>query len=186
MKLYKTIVLSLIIMVIVCSVYRIVPGRPYGFAPQWAMAIFAGAVIRDRKWAFIIPVLSMFLSDLLYQALYNAGISTMPGFYVGQWQNYILFGLLALVGMAMKKINVKNILVASLAAPTIYFFLSNFLIWESGAGYARAKTASGLMQCYTDGLPFYGVSLAATIVFSALLFGSFMLIRKSALQTASI
>jgi hypothetical protein len=185
MKLNKTIVLSLVLMVIVCSVYRVVPGRPYGFAPQWAMAIFAGAVIRDRKWAFIIPVLSMFLSDLLYQALYNAGISTMPGFYVGQLQNYILFGLLALVGMAMKKINVRNIFVASLAAPTIYFFLSNFILWESGGGLVRSKTFGGLMQCYGDGLPFYGTSLVATLFFSALLFGSYMLIRKNALRPAA-
>ena len=150
------------------------------------MAIIAGAVIRDRKWALIIPVLSMFLSDLLYQVLYNAGLSVLPGFYNGQWQNYVLFGLLALVGMAIKKINVRNILFASLAAPTIYFLLSNFILWESGGGLARPKTFNGLMQCYGDGLPFYGTSVVATILFSALLFGSYFLIRKSALRPAAL
>ena len=63
MKPSKNIVWSFVLLVIIAALYRIIPGRPFGFAPQWAMAIFAGAVIRDKKWAFIIPVLSMFVSD---------------------------------------------------------------------------------------------------------------------------
>src|SRR5450755_4256525 len=128
MKTSKNIVLYFLLLVLVCALYRIIPGRKFGFAPQWVMAVFAGAVIKDRKWAFIIPVLSMFVSDLLYQVLYSGGLTNMPGFYEGQWQNYLLFALLVLVGMAVKKINVLQIAVASVAAPTLYFLASYFLI----------------------------------------------------------
>jgi hypothetical protein len=181
MKPSKNIIWSFILLVIIAAIYRVVPGRPYGFAPQWAMAVFAGAVIKDRKWAFIVPVLSMFISDLFYHMLYLGGITNMQGFYEGQWQNYLLFVLLVFVGMAIKKINVVQITAASIAAPTLYFLISNFLVWASNGttrGLDRPKTFDGLMLCYADGIPFYRMSVLATLVFSAVLFGSYFIIRN--------
>ena len=181
MKSSKNIVWSFFLLVIIAAIYRIIPGRPFGFAPQLAMAVFAGAVIRDKKWAFIIPVLSMFISDLFYQVLYSGGMTSMPGFYEGQWQNYILFALLVFVGMAIKKLNVIQIATASLAAPTLYFLASNFLVWASNGttrGLDRPKTFNGLMQCYADAIPFYRMSILATFVFSAILFGTYLFIQN--------
>jgi hypothetical protein len=177
----KTIAWSFFLLVIIAAVYRIIPGRPFGFAPQYAMAIFAGAVIRDKKWAFIIPVLSMFISDLFYQVLYLGGATSIPGFYEGQWQNYVLFALLVFVGMAIKKLSVIRIAAASLVAPTLYFLASNFLLWASNGttrGLNRPKTFSGLLQCYGDAVPFYRMSILATFIFSVILFGSYLLIRN--------
>jgi len=182
MKHTKTLIWSFILLVFIAAIYRIIPGRPYGFAPQWAMAIFAGAVIKNRKWALIMPVLSMFISDLLYQLLYIGGLTEMTGFYSGQWQNYILFALLVFIGFAIKKYNVFNIAAASLAAPAVYFLLSNFIVWSGWSGtrgFARPKTWDGLLMCYADGIPFLLNSLIATVVFSTILFGSFSLIRRS-------
>jgi hypothetical protein len=181
MKSTYKIIWSFLLLVVIAALYRIIPGRPYGFAPQWAMAVFAGAVIKDRKWAFIIPMLSMFISDLLYQVLYMGGLTSIPGFYEGQWQNYILFTLLVFVGFAVKKLNVLQITVASLTAPTLYFIVSNFLVWASNGttrGLDRPKTFNGLMLCYSDGIPFYMTSLLATLVFSAILFGTYAFIRN--------
>ncbi|TKK67426.1 hypothetical protein FC093_14095 [Ilyomonas limi] len=180
MKITKRIVVALVLLTAVCALYRIIPGRPWGFAPQIAMAVFGGAIfINNKKWAFAAPLLSMFLSDVLYEVLYHAGISVMPGFYEGQWQNYLLFGLLTTVGFLVKKINVLNVLLASIAAPTVYFIISNFLVWTAGAGWSRPKTLSGLMMCYNDGLPFYPNSLYSTVFFSIVLFGGYYLIQKS-------
>ncbi|HLX93121.1 MAG TPA: DUF6580 family putative transport protein [Puia sp.] len=181
MKPSKTIIWSLVMLVIIASLYRVIPNRPYGFAPQWAMAVFTGAVIKDKKWAFIVPVLSMFISDLLYQMLYVTGVSSLPGFYEGQWQNYILFGLLPLVGMAIRKVNIIGVVTASLAAPTVYFLLSNFVLWAGWSGtrgLGRPKTFDGLMQCYNDAIPFYRTSLFATVIFSVILFGGYILLKK--------
>src|SRR5450432_2539864 len=181
MKSSKIIVWSFLLLVIIAALYRIIPGRPFGFAPQWAMAVFAGAVIKDKKWAFIMPALSMFVSDLLYQVLYLGGISNMPGFYEGQWQNYLLFTLLVLVGLAIKKLNVLQIGAASVIAPTLYFLVSNFLVWASNGairGLDRPKTFNGLLLCYSDGIPFYKMSILATLVFSTILFGSYILARN--------
>ena len=46
----KKIAWSLALLIVVGAVYRIIPDRPLGFAPQIAMALFAGAVIKDKKW----------------------------------------------------------------------------------------------------------------------------------------
>lgn len=181
MKPNRSILFSLVLLVIVAALYRIIPDRPMGFAPQMAMAIFAGAVVKDKKWALILPVLSMFLSDLLYQVLYLNGASAISGFYEGQWQNYLLFALLVTIGFLIKKINVTNIFLASLAAPTVYFLLSNFVLWAGSAGtrgYGRPKTWDGLILCFNDGLPFYKTSVLATLVFSTVLFGAYFLLKK--------
>src|SRR5258706_210449 len=124
MKITKSVILSLVLLTLVAALYRVFPNRPLGFAPQYAMAIFGGAIfVKNKKWAFVLPLLSMFLSDLLYQVLYLRGLSTTPGFYTGQWQNYVLFGLLTVIGFFIKKINVPNVLAASIASPTVYFIL---------------------------------------------------------------
>ena len=180
MKTSKNIAWSFLLLVIIAAVYRIIPGRPFGFAPQWAMAVFAGAVVRDRKWAFILPVLSMFISDMFYQLLYLQGMSALPGFYEGQWQNYALFAFLVFVGMAIRKINVIQIAAASFAAPTLYFLFSNFLVWASNGttrGLDRPKTFNGLLLCYNDAVPFYRMSILATFIFSSILFGTYYFIR---------
>ena len=52
MKLNKSVVGSFVLLVLMASLYRIMPGRPLGFAPQIAMALFAGSVIKDKKVAF--------------------------------------------------------------------------------------------------------------------------------------
>jgi hypothetical protein len=178
MKYNKSVLLAFGLLILSASLYRVWDGRPMGFAPQMAMAVFAGAVIKDKKWAFVLPLLSMFLSDALYQVLYVNGLTEIPGFYGGQVLNYILFGSLTVFGFLIKKISTRNVLGASLAAPTAYFLLSNFTVWMGGGGFNRPKTFDGLMMTYVDGLPFYQNALLGTVVFSTVLFGSYVLFQR--------
>jgi hypothetical protein len=188
MKITKQLAGSFILLIVIASLYRVMPGRPYGFAPQIAMAIFGGAIIKDKKFAFLLPLLAMFVSDALYQLLYINGVGNIPGFYEGQALNYALFAGMTVFGFFIKRLNVRNIFVASLSAPTAYFLISNFLVWASTsplAGLQRPKTFNGLMMCYADGLPFYPWSVASTLVFSAILFGSYYLLAKPASKTVT-
>lgn len=182
MKSNRNILYIFFAFIAVAALYRVVPGRPYGFAPQIAMALFGGAVIKDKKIAFVLPLLSMFLSDALFELLFRAGVSPMWGFYDGQLTNYMLFALLTVVGFFVTKINTVNIAAASIAAPTIYFLISNFMVWVNGGGYHRPKTWEGLMMSYNDGLPFYQNSLIGTLFFSALFFGAYYLILHRQLR----
>ena len=99
MKINKNVLVSLGLFVLVASIYRILPNRAPGFAPQIAMALFGGAFfMKNKKWAFILPLFSMFLSDALYQVLYINHLSPFEGFYEGQWINYILIASTAVFG----------------------------------------------------------------------------------------
>lgn len=183
MKLNKSLLLSFGLLILACSLYRVWPERPFGFAPQWAMAVFAGAVIKDKKWAFLLPLLSMLISDTVYQVLYNNGASQIWGFYKGQWANYLLFASLTVFGFAIaRRITVARVLAASLAAPSAFFLISNFMVWIGGGGYSHPATFNGLILCYTDGIPFYKMSLLATPLFCAVFFGVYFLANQKSIQ----
>ncbi len=181
MKISKSIFVSFILLVVIASLYRIMPGRPWGFAPQIAMAIFGGAIIRDKKMAFLLPLLSMFISDALFEYLYRFHGGLTAGFYQGQLTNYILFTLMTFFGFFARNLKPVRIGLAALAAPTTFFLLSNFFVWASRTGgYQRPMSFEGLLMCYNDGLPFYYGSLGATVFFSVVLFGGYFLFVRSA------
>jgi len=182
MKIDKSTIVSFILLVLIASLYRVVPGRPMGFAPQIAMALFGGSVISDKKISFLLPLLSMFISDVLYQVLHNYGLTPLSGFYSGQLTNYILFALITVIGFWIKKQNVLSIIVGSLAGATFYFIASNFCVWAFGGldinNLPYPKSIAGILTCYSEAIPFYGNSIIATLLFSGILFGGYYVVNK--------
>jgi hypothetical protein len=179
MKKSSNLILIFVALVVVSALYRVIPGRPSGFAPQIAIALFAGSVVKDKKLSFLLPLGSMFLSDLLYQVLFKLGLTELSGFYDGQWVNYLLFTGITMLGWFVKERNVIQIAIGALAGPILYFLASNALTWAAGGGYHHPRTFDGFMQCMTDGVPFFRNSLYATVLFSALFFGSYAWWRSS-------
>ena len=186
MKQSKSLILPFLLLIVIASVYRAWEGRPWGFVPQLAMALFGGAVIKDKKLAFVLPLVSMLLSDVLYEVLFRTGLGNIPGFYEGQFGNYVLFAGITFIGFWMRNLNIGRIAAGAVIAPTIYFLLSNFQVWIGGGGLSRPKTFSGLMQCYADGLPFYKGYLLGTIFFSIVLFGLYFLFQKKTAPQKSL
>lgn len=176
MRLNRNTLITLGILIVIAALYRVIPDRAPGFAPHWAMALFGGAVIKDKRMAFAFPIFSMFISDVIYHLLYVNGLTEISGFYPGQLLNYILFAGLTVISFMMKKITIPNIAIFSVILCTVFFLLSNFFVWFGGGGYARPQTFEGLMMTYTDGLPFYRNSIYATLAFSAVLFGAWRLL----------
>ena len=165
------------LLIVTAALYRIIPGRPMGFAPQLAIALFGGAVLQDKKWAFALPLFSLFLSDALYEVLYRSGLSTIAGFYEGQGINYLLLAGITFIGIGMRRVTLSNIVAGSIAAPVLFFLTSNLATWLGHGGYNLPMTGAGLFQTYVLGLPFFYMSLAATLVFSGMLFGAWYAIR---------
>lgn len=189
MKLNKSLVIAFLMLVLSAALYRVWEGRPFGFAPQIAMAIFGGAIIKNKRLAFVLPLLSMLLSDLLYQALYVNGLSSIPGFYGGQWINYVLFAGLTVFGFALRRINVVNVMGFGISGSLLFFIFSNFSVWLGGGGFGRPKSFEGLMMCYNDALAFHreygfipgfaGNFMLGDLFFCAVLFGGYYLATKA-------
>lgn len=177
MKQNKSLIIAFGLLIIAGSFFRVL-----GFAPQIAMAVFGAAVIKDKRLAFLLPLLSMFVSDVLYEVLFRNGYASYGGFYEGQITNYILLAGITLVGFWARNLNWGRIVAATIAAPTIYFLISNFLVWQAGGGLQRPKTFDGLLMCYNDAIPFFKSGLISTIVFSAILFTGYFLIQRLVLK----
>ena len=186
MKLNKSNLLVLFILILACALYRVWDSRPMGFAPQIAMALFAGSVSKDKRFAFLFPVLSLFISDLLYQVLYSQGFSTIKGFYSGQWQNYLLIASITIIGFFINKNKIGQIFIGSLAGAVYFFLISNFMVWIGGGwdinNQPYPRSFSGLMLCYSEALPFFKWSVLSTLLFNGVFFGSFYLLGKSVLK----
>jgi hypothetical protein len=188
MKITRDTIVAIIILLVAAALYRVWDGRPFGFTPHIAMAIFGGAVIRNKWLAFFMPLVAMLVSDCIYQLLYLNGATPIAGFYEGQWVNYLLFAGLTLFGFLMRKINLVNVLGFSVSGSLLFFLFSNFTVWLGGGGLARPKTWEGLMQCYGDGLAFYrdyglfngfyGNIFIGDLFFMLLFFGAFVVFGK--------
>ena len=186
MKLNKSNLLVLFILILACALYRIWDGRPMGFAPQIAMALFAGSISKDKRFAFLFPILSLFISDLLYQFLYSQGLSTIKGFYEGQWQIYLMIASITIIGFFINKNKIGQIFLGSLAGAVYFFLISNFMVWVGGGwdinNQPYPRSFSGLMLCYSEALPFFKWSVLSTLLFNGVFFGSYYLLGKSVLK----
>lgn len=188
MKFTKSTLLAFILLIVVTALSRLMSYNVAGLAPQMAMALFGGAVIKDKKWAFALPLLSLLLSDALMQVLYNGGYMERPGFYHGQWTVYLSFAILTFYGFLMKKINVLSILLFSVSGSMLFFLISNFFVWQGGGGLVRPHTFAGLIQCYVDALAYYrdyglikgfiGNFVFGEVIWSFVLFGGYYLLNK--------
>lgn len=160
------------VLILFAAMSRLIP-HPPNFAPIGGMALFGAAYYDKRYWSFIIPVVSMWLSDLaLNNILYTSYFDRFVWFYSGSLFTYASFALIALLGMfTLKKVRLPRLLLSSLGASVIFFLVSNFGVWYASGMYPH--TLSGLESCYVAGLPFFKNTLAGDLFYTAALFGLF-------------
>jgi hypothetical protein len=155
-----------------------------GFSPVIAIALFSGFIIKQKDMSFLLPLLALFISDAIIQFLYSQDLFPYAGFYDGQWKNYLVLMIATLIGLALKGRTYSSLLIGAVAAPTAFFFLSNFGVWMSGVEVTYTKNFNGLMTCYAAGLPFYKNALMATLIFlPGILLVYNYLTRKKAILT---
>jgi len=160
------------LMVFFAAFSRLIP-HPANFAPIGAMALFGAAYFSKRYLSFIIPILSMWLSDLvLNNVVYGQYFNHFVWFYPGFYWTYGAFILIGLIGfIVLKKIKVHYVIIGSLSASIVFFLISNFGVWFSTSMYPKDFT--GLIVCYTAGLPFFKNTLIGDFVYTGILFGIF-------------
>jgi hypothetical protein len=153
----------LTLMVFAAAFVRMIP-HPPNFAPVAAMALFGGAYF-NKKWAaFIVPLAAMFITDLFL------------GFHETMWAVYLSFALIVVIGMIMlREKKVSSIFFASVISSVSFFVITNFGIWLSTPYYK--KTGTGLAACYTAAIPFFHQTLLSDLLFVAILFGLFEILK---------
>ena len=130
-----------------------------------AIALFAGAQIADRRLAFFVPLAALFLTDLAL------------GLHAGMLFVYACVAAMVLMGQAMgARPQVAKLAGASLAGSVLFFIVTNFGVFALDGMYE--KSLAGLAECYVLAIPFFQNALLGDLVFTALLFGGFELLRR--------
>ena len=154
----------LIGMIFAAAGMRLLP-HPPNFESIGALALFAGAHFDDKRWAFIIPLAAMVLSDAVI------------GFHAQMPVVYGTFALVVCMGFFLRERRTAlKITSAALAASTLFFVVTNFGVWAFDGLYPR--TFEGLVVCYIAAIPFFGNTLAGSLFYTAVLFGGFALAER--------
>jgi hypothetical protein len=155
--LYRT--LLALALIVLAAALRIAP-HPWNFTPIGAMALFSGAFLKDRRLAFLFPLLALFAGDVFIS--FHKLIPIVYGSFLVN----------VAIGLWLRgRRTVTRISLATLLGATQFFFVTNFAVWQFLGGYPH--TAGGLMACYIAGIPYFWNTLAGDAVYAVLLFGSF-------------
>jgi len=160
--LYRT--LLALALIVLAAALRVAP-HPWNFTPVGAMALFSGALLKDRRLAFFFPLLALFLGDIFV------------GFHKLVPIVYASFLINVTIGVWLRdRRTVARISLATLLGATQFFLVTNFAVWWLLNSYP--KTTSGLAACYLAGIPFFWNTLAGDAFYAALLFGAFALAER--------
>ena len=102
------------VMILAAAFTRLIP-HPPNFTAVGAIALFGGAYFSEKKFAFIVPLAAMLISDLII------------GFHNGMFSVYLSFVLIVGIGILLsQKIKFKNV-VSSITSIISFIFYSNKL-----------------------------------------------------------
>ncbi|WP_316737255.1 DUF6580 family putative transport protein [Pedobacter aquatilis] len=146
------------------------------FSSIGAVALFGGAYFKDHLKAFAFPLLSLFLSDFVLSTTIFSKYST--GFlYDGWYVVYFAFALMVLVGrVLLKNVNVVNLLTSTFVIVLIHWIVTDFPIWFRNPAYTQ--NLAGFWLCLEKAIPFEIRFLEGTIIYGAILFGAFEILKS--------
>jgi hypothetical protein len=189
MKYQKTQIAIILCLVILTACWRVASTNfgLYNLMPMAAIGLFSGSIFSDKRWAYLITIGSMLLSDIIFNVFTHT-----PGFYgFSQFINYGALLLVTFLGTYLQKKNFKSIMGFTLTGSMIFFLVSNFGTFLTGYyGYSF----SGFVNCYTMAIPFYKYEMAthffvnsilSDLLFSSVAFGIYYLVsvKKPTLVT---
>ena len=148
-------------MIALAAILRVMP-HPWNFTPVGAMALFSGAVIKDRRIAFLFPPAALFVGDFFV------------GFHKLMPLVYASFLVEVALGYWIRNHHSAGRIAGVTAIGALQFFLiTNFGVWAFLEGFPR--TAAGLLACYISGLPLLLNTLAGDAFYATLFFGGLAL-----------
>jgi len=139
------------------AVMRVAP-HPFNFTPAGALALYAGAHLRDRRLSYSVPLVAMLLGDLVI------------GFHVVMPVVYACFAAMVWIGQRIRtRRTFRNVAVGALAASILFFLVTNFAWWALGGAYPM--NFSGLLACFIAGIPYFRNTLLSDLLYTGVLFG---------------
>ncbi len=152
-------------LVLLAALTRLID-HPANFTPIMAIAIFSGTYIQDKKFAILIPITAMIISDLFL------------GFYTISIFVYLSLILGVLIGkLIQNRVKFTNIILSLFAGSMIFFIITNFASWLLDPMYQPLSFES-LQRCYYLAIPFYRNAIFGDIFYGLVLFSAYNLSYK--------
>ncbi len=156
---------------------RLIP-HPPSFTGVSAFLITGIFLFRRVAMITALTVLVFFLSDLIlnniiWSSYFDGFALVSPMFKFAALAYILIAGVTAL----FKKAKLRNYFIAVVFAAIAFFLISNYGVWLMGITYPM--TSEGLIACYMAGLPYIGIDIIATILFSAIYYGLYVRITES-------
>ncbi|WP_295768836.1 DUF6580 family putative transport protein [uncultured Mucilaginibacter sp.] len=144
------------------------------FTPMGAMAIFGGAYFADKWKAGLVSIVTLFVTDVFVNYLYMNKVVL----WYGNSALWLYGSLIAMIfiGSLIKKANVTNVLLASLASVAIHWLLTDIEPWLYSSYYDKGLLGYG--ESLLMAIPFERNMLLADAFFGAVLFGGYALIKN--------
>lgn len=148
----------------------------YNFSALGALALFSGCLVRRAWLAILLTLGCRALTDVWLQA------RTGYGFYDGMSFDYAAYAMICLLGRSFSPRNTMAVVAGGIGSAVVFFLVSNFGVWFAAPDHAYERSLSGLMLCYTKGLPFARGTIMGDMLFTLVFFGgwNFLIARQSA------
>ncbi len=160
MRIDKTKFIIALALILLGILGRVTP-HIWNFTPIVAISIFS-AFYLGRKYAVIVPLLSVIISDFFID-FYD------PKIMLPVYGSFVLIGLFSY--FLRKK---TNFVITSLSSSTIFFIITNFAVWMFSGIYQL--TISGLLNCYILALPFYRNAILGDLFYTGTLFALYAIV----------
>ena len=149
----------LIILFILLGVFtRLIP-HPPNFTAIGSIAVFSGAFFYNKKIACLLPIIIMWISDIILG-------------YDIIWSVYLSFLIIVCLGFTIQKNqSLLKIINISILASIVFFIITNLAVYISSPLYQ--KNILGLIECYTLAIPFFFNTLSSQIIYSSIMFVGF-------------
>ena len=169
----------LILMIVFAAAFRLLQSSNAfsilsNVTPVGAIALFGGCYFRDRWKAFLIPLVTLWLSDIFINRMFYSDHWVF--YYSGATWVYGSFALMVVLGQFIKKVTFLNVALGGISAALVHWVVSDFGVWIGGSMYT--KDLNGFLQCYFMALPFLKNMLIGNLVFCGVLFGAFEFMQR--------
>lgn len=192
LKKFNPRMLVLLAFMVLAAVVRIVLTKEAKMSPLatltplGAMALFGGAYFSKSYKAYLFPLLTLWISDVVLNRYVYYG--EWRFFFEGFYWTYGSFALIAFAGQRIiRKVTVTNVVLASFVAVLIHWIGTSpgcFVIAES----MYPKTWAGYFASLVAAIPYEKNFLLGTLLYSGVFFGGFELLQRrfTALRPASV
>ena len=174
--------LAALILIIAVTLYRVCyalagsPGSWANFSPLAAILLCSAAYL-PRKYILLASLGPLLVADLLLNGHYHE-----PLIDTGMVSRYFCFGLILLLGYAVRKQQQYKVLFlfgSTIAGSCLFYLVTNTATWISTVDYA--KTLAGWWQALTIGEPGFPPTLLffRNTIFSDLFFTALFVITQA-------